>query len=234
MKREYTEAVGDLWTNEASRAFEGLKRSILTDPCLRRFDHRKLTVLRTDFSALGFGYVVCQPGNDECLLAKMSQYMSGNGFGFMTKDGGGILHPVVFGSRRTRGNKKHLHSYLGEGFAGDWAINKIRHMCFGRRFVWVTDCYAVKFILSYNGSNPAILRLQMRLLCWDVDIVHRSNNFLVDADYWSRLGKDLCYDPSFREYLQFVSSFCTAYPPPTALPIQPENMPYYWVPRVRH
>jgi hypothetical protein len=25
MKREYTEAVGDLWTDEASRAFEGLK-----------------------------------------------------------------------------------------------------------------------------------------------------------------------------------------------------------------
>ncbi len=59
MKREYTEAVGELWTNDASRAFEELKQSILTDPCLCRFDHRKLTVLRTDFSALGFGYVVC-------------------------------------------------------------------------------------------------------------------------------------------------------------------------------
>jgi hypothetical protein len=132
----------------------------------------------------------------------------------MTKDGGGILYSVAFGSRQTRGNEKRLHSYLGEGFAGDWAINKIRRMCFGRCFVWVTDCYAVKFILSYDGSNPAILRLQMRLMCWDVDIVHRSNNFLVDADYWSWLGKDLCYDPTFREYLQFVLSFRTAYPHP--------------------
>jgi hypothetical protein len=74
----------------------------------------------------------------------------------------------------------------------------------------------------------------MRLMCWDVDIVHRSNDFLVDADYWSRLNKDLCYDPTFQEYLQFVSSFRTAHPPPTALPIQPENMPYYRGPRVRH
>jgi hypothetical protein len=111
--------------------------------------------------------------------------MSGKGFGFMTKDGGGVLHPVAFGSCRMRGNEKRLHSYLGEGFAGDWAINKVWHMCFGRRFVWVTDCYAVKFILSYDGLNPAILRLQMRLMCWDVNIVHRANNFLVDADYWS-------------------------------------------------
>jgi hypothetical protein len=58
-----------------------------------------------------------------------------------------------------RGNEKRLHLYLGEGFAGDWAINKVWHMCFGRRFVWVTDCYAVKFILLYDGLNPAILRL---------------------------------------------------------------------------
>jgi hypothetical protein len=87
-------------------------------------------MLRMDFSALRFGYVVCQPGDDDCSLAMAAQYMSGNGFGFMTKDSGGILHPVAFGSRRTHGNEKRLHSYLGEGFAGDWAINKVRHMCF--------------------------------------------------------------------------------------------------------
>ncbi len=54
-------------------------------------------------------------------------------------------------------------------------MNKFRHMCWGHRFVWVTDCYAVKFILLYDGANQAILRLQMRLMGWDVDIVHRRN-----------------------------------------------------------
>jgi hypothetical protein len=180
-----------------------------------------------DFTALGFGYVVCQPGNIECSLAKTSQYMSGNRFGFMTKDGGGVLHPVAFGSRWTRGNEKQLHLYLGEGFAGDWAINKIWHMCFGRQFVWVADCYAVKFILSYDGSNLLILQLQMCLMCWDVDILHRAKNFLVDADYWLQLNADLCYDPTFCKYLHFVSSFCATHPPPSDLPMQPENMPYY-------
>ncbi len=159
MTREYTEAVGNMWTAEANSAFEELKNSVLCDPCLCRFDHCKLTMLRTDFSALGFGYVICQPGNDECSLAKTSQYMSGNGFGFMTKDGGGVLHPVAFGSCRMRGNEKQLQLYLGEGFAGDWAINKVWHMCFGRRFMWVTDCYAVKFIFLYDGLNPMILQL---------------------------------------------------------------------------
>jgi hypothetical protein len=234
MTPKYTEPVGDLWTHAVNFTFKDLTKSVLSDPCLRRFDHRKLTVLCTGFSCLGFGFVICQPGNDECSLEMTTQYMSGNGFGFMTRTGEqGILHPVAFGSRQTRGNAKRLHSYLGEGFAGDWAINKVRHMCFGHQFVWVTDCYAVKFILSYDGANPAILRLQMRLMCWDVDIVHRMNNFLVDADYWSRLNADLCYDPTFHEYLQFVSSFRSMHPPPTEIPMQPENMPYYWGPRVK-
>jgi len=233
MTEEYTEPVGDWWSQEANSTFEDLKKSVLSDPCLCQFDHRKSTVLRTDFSCLGFGYVVCQPDDDDFSLEMTTQYMSGNGFGFMTKSGNqGTLHPVAFGSRRTQGNEKRLQSYLGEGFAGDWAINKVRHMCFGCRFVWVTDCYAyaVKFILSYDGANPAILRLQMRLMCWD------ANDFLVDTDYWSRLDADLCYDPTFHEYLQFVSSFHSTHPPPTDIPMQQwGKMPYYyyWGSRVK-
>ena len=76
-------------------------------------------------------------------------------------------------------------------------------MLFSRRFVWVTDCYAARFILSYDGNNPAVLRLQMRLMCWDVDIVHRNDVHLTDADYWSRLGADICFDPLFKSYLDF-------------------------------
>jgi hypothetical protein len=78
----------------------------------------------------------------------------------MDKSSKGVLHPIAFGCRCTRGNKKRLHSHLGEVFSGDYPINKCRHMCFGQRFTWVTDYYALKFILSYNGRNLAILRLK--------------------------------------------------------------------------
>jgi hypothetical protein len=138
--------------------------------------------LRTDFSSQGFGYVVCQPGTDAASEAAMAAYHSGSDFSFMTKEYSAVLRPVAFGGRRSRGNEIRLHSHLGECFAGDWAINKNRHMLFGQRFVWVTDCYAARFILSYDGNNPAILRLQMRLMCWDVDIVHRNDIHLTDAD----------------------------------------------------
>ncbi len=34
MTREYTEAVGNMWTTKANSAFEELKNSVLCDPCL--------------------------------------------------------------------------------------------------------------------------------------------------------------------------------------------------------
>jgi hypothetical protein len=40
-------------------------------------------------------------------------------------------------------------------------MNKCRHYFFDEQFVWVPNCYAIKFILSYDGANHAILRLQM-------------------------------------------------------------------------
>jgi hypothetical protein len=58
MEQAYTEAVGDLWTPEMQATFNNLRGSILCNLCLRRFNPRKITVLRTDFLAKGFGYVV--------------------------------------------------------------------------------------------------------------------------------------------------------------------------------
>jgi hypothetical protein len=87
----------------------------------------------------------------------MAAFQAGHDFTFMTKESSAVLGPVAFGSQRCQGNEIRLHSHLGEGFAGHWAINKNRHYLFGTRFVWVTDCYAIRFILSYDGNNPAIL-----------------------------------------------------------------------------
>jgi hypothetical protein len=104
------------------------------------FDYCKLIVLRTDFSTDGFGYVLCQPALDESLLTAVQDYREGRVFTFMTKSSLAVLHPVCFGAQRSHGNKVRLHSHLGRGFAGDYAINKCSHMLFGEQFVWVTDC----------------------------------------------------------------------------------------------
>ena len=229
---EYTMPLGNLWTPDAKAEFEDIKGAILDDPCVKRFDHTKLVILRTDYSGLGFGWALLQPGNDEASTAAAQDYRDGKGFSFMTKESKAILHPVCFGARKTRGNEARLHSHLGEGFSGDYAINKCRQYLFAQRFVWVTDCYAIKFILSYEGSNPAVLRLQMRLMCWDVDIVHRPDYELGDADYLSRLNVDMEYDPLYYQYLQRTYQLRTLHPAPLDLPMLPENMPYYRGPKV--
>jgi hypothetical protein len=231
-KSDYVDPVAPIWTDAAQRAIENLKKSILADPCLMRFDHNRLVVLRTNFSTTGFGYVVCQPGTDEASKKAMAAFQVGHDFTFISKDLSAVLRPVAFGSRRCRGNEVFLHSHLGKGFAGNWAINKNCHYLFGTQFVWVMDCYVVWFILSYDGNNPAILRLQMRLMCWDVTIILRNNTYLADADYWLHLGEDICFDLHFRDYLQFVQRLRATYPAPTELPMLPQNMPYYrgpWV-----
>ncbi len=100
-----------------------------------------------------------------------------------------------------------------------------------QRFVWVTDYYAIKLILSYEDGNPAILCLQMRLMCWDVDIVHQPDTEFVNADYLSCLGVDLDFNPLFCEYLDFTRQLWKSHPTPTDLPMRPKNMPYYCRPR---
>jgi hypothetical protein len=143
-------------------------------------------------------------------------------FDFMTKTSAAILHPVAFRCHCTCGNEKRLHLHLGVGFAGNYIINKCRHMCFGQRFTWVTDYYAIKCIMSYDGCNPTILQLQMRFMCWDMEIKHRNNHFLTDADYWSCLGADLCFDPLLKEYIKQVNAMQLCNPSPTALPPAPK------------
>jgi hypothetical protein len=100
-------------------------------------------------------------------------------------------------------------------------------MCFGQRFTWVTDCYTIKFILSYDGHNSAVIRLQMHFMCWDMDIKHRNDHWLMDAIYFSFLGTNLCFDPLLKDYIQRTDSLQCRNPLVTSLPMEPENMPYF-------
>ena len=73
----------------------------------------------------------------------------------------------------------------------------------------------------------------MRLMCWDVDIVHRPDTELIDADYWSCLGADLNFDPLYRKYLQLTHHLRKSKSAPTDCPMRPENMPYYRGPLIQ-
>jgi hypothetical protein len=154
-KHKYTNPVALLWTEAAQKAFGDIKLAIIFDPCSQQFNHHKLVVLRTDVSSLGFGYVLLQPSNNAASTQAWLDYRAGKGISFMTKESAAHLHPVCFGACKCQGNEVRLHSHLGKCFAGNYIINKMQHYVFGQQIVWVTDCYAVKFLLSYEGGNPA-------------------------------------------------------------------------------
>jgi hypothetical protein len=99
IKLEYTNLVAPLWLDAAQCSMDDIKETILSDPCLMHFNHNRLLVLWTDFSSLGFGYVVCQPGTDASLEAAIVAYQLGSDFAFMTKEAKGVLCPVAFGGR---------------------------------------------------------------------------------------------------------------------------------------
>lgn len=154
MKLEYTAKLGEHWDLAAQREWDDLRHALLADPVLKRFDHRRRLYLLTDFCKDGFGYCASQPGCDAPSLAAMKREMAGGECEFLLPKSTLTLHPVAFGCRRCRGNEVSLHSHYGEGFALDWAINKNRHMVFGLQFTAITDCYALRFIFSYDGNNP--------------------------------------------------------------------------------
>jgi hypothetical protein len=73
-KLEYTKPVAPHWTTAAQDSFDDITLAILSSPCLKSFDHNHLVVLRSDYSSKGFGYVICQPGNDNVSTTAMNAY----------------------------------------------------------------------------------------------------------------------------------------------------------------
>jgi hypothetical protein len=89
------------------------------------------------------------------------------------------------------------------------------------------DCYILNFILSYDGQNPAILLLQMRLICWGMIIEHCNYVCLTNANYFSWLGADICFDPLLKDYIQHINAIWHCSPTPMEFPIAPEHQPYF-------
>ncbi len=101
-KFEYTKIVAPHWSAPAQAAFHDIKQAILSNPCLKRFNHQRLIVLQTDFLSQGFGYVVCQPGNDDASTAAMDTYQCSSDFNFMATSSAAVLHLVAFGAWQSR------------------------------------------------------------------------------------------------------------------------------------
>ncbi len=98
-KHEYTDPVVGIWTKACQRSLDDIREAIISNPCLLCYNRDRLVILRTNFSGLGFGYVVCQAGTDKASEAAMKAYCSGSDFSFMTKESSATVCPAAFGGR---------------------------------------------------------------------------------------------------------------------------------------
>ena len=68
--------------------------------------------------------------------------------------------------------------------------------------------------MSYAGNNPAIYGLHMELMYWSFTLVHRSSNWVIDADYWSRIAENIHVDPLLAQYTSLAQTLYKKYKPP--------------------
>ena len=125
---------------------------------------------------------MCQTNENPDSMAEMRREMEGGDCEFLRHKSKLLLRSTGFGSRRTRGREANIHSHLGEGFALDWEIHKNHSKLWGVCLTSITDDYGLCFILTYKGPNTVVLRMQMRLMLWAMDLYHQGAAYLVSPD----------------------------------------------------
>ena len=175
---------GSMYGKLEQDTFEYLRDAVLEYPILVRANPEKRFYLKTDFSSLGMGYVLCQPDDSEEALQAMRDEDAGGKCQFDICLSKLRLHPVLFGSKKCVNNERYFHSFVGEATAAAWAITKNRHFLWARPFTLLTDCNALVWLMSYKGNNAAIRRLMLEMTGYWFTIEHRPNKMMADPDYW--------------------------------------------------
>jgi hypothetical protein len=111
------DAVG--WDQEATVAFEALKKEMVNPPVLALPDLNKLFIVETDASGSGIGAVLMQEG-----------------------------HPIAFISKALGPRQQALSTYEREMLAILLAVHKWRQYLWGRPFKIKTDHVSLKYLLN--------------------------------------------------------------------------------------
>jgi hypothetical protein len=199
--------------------------ALLSDPILRRPDANKRFYLRTDASKHGHGNVLLQPGDDKDSIEAMNKEINGGPCLFDTSTSCKLrLYPIGFSGRKCSTAESYLHSFMNEALAVNFGIDKWRIFLWGKEFTVLTDCRALIWLMSYEGTNAAVRRLQFEILGYWFTICHRSAAANADTDGISRLALDFTIDPALEEYYKIANDLKSKFPCVQGN-IQPDNLP---------
>ena len=122
-------------------------------------------MLRTDTSSVGLGALLLQ-------------------------DFDGILHPVVFASRKMLPRECNYSTIERECLAIVWGVHKFVRFLWGIRFVLQTDHRPLTYLRTSSFRNARILRWALSLQEFAFDVQPISGSFNVFADLLSRSSVD--------------------------------------------
>ena len=150
-----------IWTQEHVSVFARIKQTLTREQELAHFNPEKETVIQTDASIRGLGACLLQEGK-----------------------------PVYYASRSIGEAEKNYVAIELESLAIAWALEKLHHFIYGKKFKLQTDQKPLATILSrsQNTSTPRLQRLLNRAFQYDFDIKYIKGETNVVADCLSRLG----------------------------------------------
>ena len=146
------------WDQEATLAFETLKKAMINPPVLALPDMSKPFIIETDASGLGIGAVLMQEG-----------------------------HPIAFISKALGPRQQGLSTYEREMLAILQAVTKWKQYLWGRTFKIRTDHVSLKYLLDQKLSFPSQHLWLSKLLGFDYEIEFRKGRENVAADAFSRV-----------------------------------------------
>ena len=169
-----------LWNNELELLFKKCKEKIIQQVCdgVRNYDTCRITVLQTDYSKSGLGYLLLQK-HCVCPL-EFAPVCCHEGFKL-----------VFAGSRFTKGAEEMYAPTEGELLAVAWALNHARVFTQGcPNLIISTDHKPLLGILNEKPlekiANPRIVRLKEKILPYSFSIKYNRGKWHRGPDALSR------------------------------------------------
>ncbi|KAL8599551.1 hypothetical protein ACOMHN_065151 [Nucella lapillus] len=153
------------WTPACAKALENIQAVMSAEPVLLLPHLDEQFVLRTDASSVGLGAVLLQQSD-------------------------GVLHPVVFASRKLLEREKNYNTIERECLAIIWAVQKFMKFLWGVHFILQTDHRPLTYLRTSGFKNARILRWALSLQEFSFEIQPISGTSNVLADLLSRSEMD--------------------------------------------
>ena len=153
------------WDHRCQNALERIQQILSQQPVVVLPDLTKPFTVKTDASSRGIGGVLCQE-----------------------KDG--LLHPVLYASRKLLDREQRYSTVERECLAIVWSIDKFSRYLYGQEFMLETDHRPLTYLRQSKLKNSRLMRWALALQEYKFHILPVSGKSNVEADALSRCLQD--------------------------------------------